>query len=300
MRSKIAMMLLKRAARARVLITSNPTLLDLSKSAPIMEKLAGTYCKRNCLKNISCEWYHSSWQYFRILDAAPAPEWHSDFYKRNIYTLFKGTSELNILICGLADYAILSHVLDGCKIAKTKPKITLFDSCQTPVEICKWYLEKNAPTTEIDFKLGDILDFEFSTDNYDLITTDSYLTQFNRNEKTKIIDKWKRWLKPGGVLLTTGRMEKGLNELPTQSATPDINSPINREFNKTIERAMLVLSMINNRLKRKKPNYEINTRFHPFTNAKEIEDFFKDFNVKINIVITKRARLYAQIVGRTI
>lgn len=293
-RVDIPMMLLKRAARIRTRLTSSPILLELSQSAPLMEKLSKKYCRRNVAGN-PCERYHSNWQYRRILNDVPTPGWQKNFYIKNIYKALKSKDEANILICGLADYAMLIHVLDGCKIARIKPKITVLDSCQTPLEICKWYVERKSLTTEIEFKLENIFNFEFADGTFDLIVTDAYLTQFSRIERVNIVEKWKRWLRTGGTLLTTAKIEESPGKTRIKNVVASNYSFIDREFKKLVEKSKIVIVFIAIRLIYKEMRSAEYARFHPFTRVKEIESIFEGVKLEIDVVEAKPARLYAQI-----
>jgi SAM-dependent methyltransferase len=223
------------------LVASNPVLTDLAESAPIMEEIAKNCCRGSYLNHGSCEWYHGSWQYLRMLDAVSTPDWHGNFYKTNIFKLFSGKGEIEVLICGLADYGILSHVLEGCHIAKIEPHITLFDACQTPLEICSWYLKKHFPNTRTYSFTGDVTDSNFPLTTYDLIITDAFLTRFDKSDRTKIVDSWKKSLKPDGSIITTARIDNHAVRIPIRANPRSVNSFADKAWGKAIERAGLLL-----------------------------------------------------------
>lgn len=48
----------------------------------------------------TCTWYHSVWQYLRVIDKVSSPEWHSIFYEKCFNKLFKEKENPKILISG--------------------------------------------------------------------------------------------------------------------------------------------------------------------------------------------------------
>jgi len=54
--------------------------LSLLQTALDMEELSAAHCVGGYLSGSSCSWYHSAWQYLRLIDMVSTPSWHGNFY----------------------------------------------------------------------------------------------------------------------------------------------------------------------------------------------------------------------------
>jgi serine/threonine protein kinase/SAM-dependent methyltransferase len=284
------------------LTRANPTLLDLSDSAPVMKGLADRLCKGSYLDHGSCVWYHGSWQYLRLLDLVSTPDWHNDFYRGSISRLFAGRKQISILISGLADYGMLSHVLDGCRAARTEPRILVIDSCETPLEICEYYVQKHPSSPKIETKKADVISFRFPHEHFDLIVTDAFLTRFTISDRATVVSNWKQALRPKGAILTTIRIDKNHHKYPVVTTRKDVRSFKERAWSTAIERAGLLLSeLADERVKQMAEQYATKIISYPFETEQEIRELFRDFDLDLRIVNTKgelRLVRYAEVVCR--
>ena len=159
----------------------------------------------------SCNWYHSVWQYLRILDCVSAPQWHQDFYEQNIIKCIQNKSNVSILISGSADYSLLHLIYLAVTSRNIHVEIDVVDLCSTPIGICKWYLDFLArngmanPNIIVRLYRSNITMFSLGK-TYDIICTDAFLTRFSSSETRSIIEKWERLLTPFGVVITTVRI----------------------------------------------------------------------------------------------
>jgi hypothetical protein len=194
----------------------------LCESAPMAETLSSGFCGSNNLGEGTCDWYHGSWQYLRLLDIVSNPCWHHQFFTEAIKQKAEGGS--SILISGTADYTMLSVIFDALKFEQIQScEITVLDTCRTPLLLCDWYASKQ--NIELMIRNDDIR--EISKDQqYDLIITDAFLPRFQDEAKRKIIDIWRELLTDEGVIATTIRiksdaLEKGgsRDESPQSFAT---------------------------------------------------------------------------------
>jgi len=281
-------------------IMNKPELKNLFKSAPIMRKLSDKYCKGSYVDNESCGWYHGSWQYLRLLDVVSTPDWHGDFYISNIYNYFYKRKRINVLICGLADYSMFSHLLDGCKNADVIPNITIFDLCQTPLEICKWYANNFAKGIKLDLVRGDAIEYHFRSNYYDLIVTDAFITRFPRSEQKKVISNWYQTLKSNGTILTTIRLRNDEGRNPVKFSEREIEYFKNRVWKLAIEKAGFILTeFADENMKRIAEEYASRMISYPFRSESDIKHIFNDFDSNINIYKTKgelNPTDYAQII----
>lgn len=56
--------------------------LSLFQTALTMEEISSAHCEGGYLSKTSCCWYHSAWQYLRLIDMVSTPSWHGNFYIR--------------------------------------------------------------------------------------------------------------------------------------------------------------------------------------------------------------------------
>jgi hypothetical protein len=188
--------------------TDNESSLDLEEpmltTAPVVDFLSKVLCKGNHVNSKNCRWYHSVWQYFRILDLVSTPTWHADFYFEQIYKSINKNKLTTILISGTADYSMLAHVFWATKdIPSDKIKIVVLDLCETPLFLCKWYassINRNVETISQDI-------FKYNPKYlFDIIVTDAFLTRFSFEQRKSILEKWYSLLLVGGTVITTVRM----------------------------------------------------------------------------------------------
>jgi len=103
----------------------------LAESAALSDHVAGTLCSSHCF------WYHSMWQYLRLLGLLSGPAWHAQFYVRALRELEERTDEPRVLISGCADYSMFAHVLAAYD-DHTSLACTAVDLCDTPLLMSRW------------------------------------------------------------------------------------------------------------------------------------------------------------------
>ena len=151
---------------------------------------------------LSHSWYHKAWQFLRIMDLVSSPTWHIDFYlsffDENI------TDSSKILISGTADYSLLALILESAREKKVSPKIYVLDVAMPPLKVSKWYSERYDYPVSIFHQ--NILEFT-TTERFDIICTDAFLTRFKPLERTNVLRKWNSLLSKNGRIITTTRIE---------------------------------------------------------------------------------------------
>ena len=199
----------------------------LTESSHIMYELSKKYCTHDYVdENFGCSWYHSAWQFLRVLNCVSAPQWHYDFYKSAIGNAVKEKDSIKILISGTADYSMLHLIVYTVTEYDKKVQIDIVDKCVTPLEICKWYeriIRKDEepisslalPKTKRDlfkknvtirYENNDIFRLDNRFSNYDIICTDAFLTRFEKAQASRVINLWKHSLCKDGLIITTVRI----------------------------------------------------------------------------------------------
>lgn len=172
----------------------------IEESADLICDKAHELCGHGIMDD-DCKWYHSSWQYLRLLNLVSTPAWHDTFYRESFQKCLKKNN--NILISGTADYSMLAYVIDSVQREGVKANIYVLDTCKTPLYACTWFSEKNNYPIEIINE--DIL--KYKNDNFfDIICTDAFLTRFDKKDAKKVINVWNKLLKKNGHIITTIRV----------------------------------------------------------------------------------------------
>ncbi|SFF20787.1 hypothetical protein SAMN05421541_107168 [Actinoplanes philippinensis] len=178
----------------------------LTHSADLMNEVAHVLCTGSYIDRSSCEWYHAAWQYLRVFDMVSTPTWHSEFYQEAFNSYYE-KERPDLLICGTADYSLLSYVISKRSRTKDALGTTVLDRCPTPLFACRWYANRlglGVMTLE-----DDVLNpTAMMEENFDIIATDAFLTRFTRRDSRRVKAAWYAALKPGGVVITTVRLPR--------------------------------------------------------------------------------------------
>jgi SAM-dependent methyltransferase len=97
---------------------------------------------------------------------------------------------------------MLAMVLDACA-GGPEPDVTVIDRCPTPLELCRWYAEREQ--VRIVTAVADATEFE-DPDRFDVICTDSLLTLLPAEVRARALRRWRALLRPDGVIVTTARI----------------------------------------------------------------------------------------------
>ena len=188
----------------------------LARTASVMVEHADRYCqpRRSYVdRSESCRWYHSAWQYLRLLRLVSTPDWHADFYRRALSDAFANGAK-RVLISGTADYAMLDHVVRAIPESRRQTvQISVLDLCATPVHMCELYerqFMQPAGYRGLQCLRGvDILQNNQTESSFDIVVTDAFLTRFPPVQQAAVVTAWHRLLSVGGTVITTIRLSTG-------------------------------------------------------------------------------------------
>jgi len=254
--------------------------IQLVESAHLMRTLAEKLCRGSYLDRDGCSWYHSAWQYLRMLDMVSTPDWHERFYTRAISEAWKystHTKAYNVLVCGLADYAMLAHVVRVLRNLDASALITVFDICETPLRICQWWADKHGAS--ICACKGDALALNFRHSVFDLIVTDSFLTRFSPESKNLVTKQWLRVLRSGGMVVTTVRLGTRRIASPSRNDVHDFELRARTLASKSKIPDSVAIDMIARTYASRIVSYPVDER--------EISDIFAGFKISSERVTTK-------------
>ena len=171
-----------------------------SKSAGGMEEWAKNQGAAEAEPVASCDWYHGTWQYLRLLNMVAVPPWY-EFYDQALSEVLRRRPNAEVLISAAADYGMLATLHDAIRATGASPHIMLYDICRTPIRACQWYAERHG--LSIDCVCANLLTCDIPRASFDLIVTDEFLTVIKSEDKPLIVKRWRELLKPGGTLVTT-------------------------------------------------------------------------------------------------
>ncbi len=186
----------------------------LTESAPLMEEWSHQFCRsknqggmeewaktnQEAQQVQTCDWYHGTWQYLRLLNMVAVPPWYG-FYNEALAGVLRKKPEAKVLISACADYGMLMTLHEAVQTADASPRIVIYDICETPLRSCQWYADRHG--FEIEWVCGNLITGEVPEAPFDLIVTDEFLTVLKLEYKPQILERWEQLLKPGGTLVTT-------------------------------------------------------------------------------------------------
>lgn len=266
-----------------LLLESAPLMLKWShtdcvgKHAGGMEEWAKTYKKESAVE--SCDWYHGTWQYLRLLNMVATPPWYP-FYNNALGKVLTAKPNATVLISAAADWGMLAQLHEAILLSGAKPKIFLYDICKTPLLASEWYAERHG------FSLECICDNIITSatmplGEFDLIVTDEFMTVLKDEYKPQIATRWMELLKPGGTLVTTvmvgGPTTPELRDAFSKRARHllDVNE---RLFEKSDLSKETLVGMFDHFA-------NVHTR-HMIYNPSTIESLFSNFDMSYSMVIT--------------
>jgi SAM-dependent methyltransferase len=248
-------------------IQPTPPREPLGESAPIAYTLAQKYCDHGDPAE-SCRYYHSAWQYFRLIGLIKTIASDDDFLVDALQTLASAGQSDRVLISGSADYGMLARVIHAYRMVGREPDVTLVDICRTPLELNLWLAEREG--VRIRAVRRDILDFT-ARQPFDLICTHSFIARFFER-RARLTRAWHDLLRPGGCVVTTARIRPEISGLLRFSP---------RETEAFVNRA-LELAKNCRELGEEKPEriaewareYAQRKLNHPLTSGKTLIDYF--------------------------
>ena len=206
------------AARSNLYQLDAATCELLTASAPLMAEWSRSECKAksrggmeqwakkqnesaNGSPPLSCDWYHGTWQYMRLLNMVAVPPWYG-FYGRALGSLLSKKPQARVLISACADCGMLATLHQAIVASGATPSIVVCDICATPLLNAGWYAKRHGFT--IECICDNILtSSSLAPGSFDLIVTDEFLTVLPASDKPAAVARWKELLKPGGALVTT-------------------------------------------------------------------------------------------------
>src|SRR5215469_13015080 len=193
----------------------------LIESAPLMQEWSWSACKPKVVGGMeewakthtetpvaaeSCDWYHGAWQFLRLLDMVAVPPWY-EFYNSALSSVLRNKPGARVLISACADFGMLATLHQAMETANTRPEISIYDICETPLRNCRWYADRHG--LQISCHCDNILTSQnMPLGGFDLIVTDEFLTVLKNEYKPIITERWLQLLAPGGSVVTTAMIGK--------------------------------------------------------------------------------------------
>ena len=188
---------------------------ELAKSLTLSATWVDAMAEWTCAPSgaTSCDWYHGTWQYLRLLDLVSTPSWHASFFSKAIAEQSAQRTEPRVLISGCADYSMYALIYSQLADAG---RVTALDLCPTPLIGTSWYVRHmGAPVPQL--LVADAIAHE-RPGFYDIIVSDSFLPRFPTNKLRKLLLAWFESLSPNGAVLTTVRLHQASSNSNPQNS----------------------------------------------------------------------------------
>ena len=178
----------------------------LKLSAPILWDQAANSCFKDTAMGYDCSAFHRIWQYRILWGLTNSMRPDSKFFISGLREIAQHGGKNDVLISASADYTMLAHILRAYKEEKSQPSVTILDRCLTPININRWYAEREGIT--INSIHNDLLDVDTDS-RFDAICTHHFLVWFTLEQQYQVIKIWYELLKPGGKVITQTRLHEG-------------------------------------------------------------------------------------------
>lgn len=189
----------------------SPALMAVSAAAA--RRLAPALCAGPGDRGEGCAAYHGFYPLLRLLGLAASPARHAQFYARALARLAPAHGP-RVLVCAAADYAMMAHVVGAYRGAGVEPEIDVVDLCETPLRLCEAYARLVRART--DLYAADIRAWDGR--GYDLLCTHSLLVKFSPVERAAVVAGWSSFLRPGGAVVSTVRIDPEISAATTAFA----------------------------------------------------------------------------------
>ena len=176
----------------------------LAESAPLAWAEAPQRCTRNAESGASCVSYHRVWQYLRLLGVITTIRTNTSFLVSSFRTCARGERFPRVLVSGSADYSMLAHVACGYKAEGCDLDATVVDLCDTSLFLNRWYAAEYG--IRLTTLRASVLD-EIIAPPFDVVCTHNFLSSFDAANRRRIVARWYALLRPGGVVVTTQRIQ---------------------------------------------------------------------------------------------
>lgn len=168
----------------------------------------------------ACDWYHGFYPLLRLVGAAATPERHAGFYARALRPLARHGDFDRVLIPGAADSGMLRSVVSIHRAAGAQARIRVLDRCETPLTLCQDFARRcgGRIETQVFDLLGGVSPgaTRAADRRFDVACTHSLLAFFPPSLRRQGIEACRAWLRPGGRLVTTARIDPAASEAGTR------------------------------------------------------------------------------------
>jgi hypothetical protein len=175
----------------------------LRESAPLMYRFAMQRCAQSNNGWPRCDYYHGAWQFLRALGLVKKAGGHSTFLLGSLADAAATGQYPRVLIAGAADYSLAAHVYSAYRGFELD--LTLVDRCPTPLEITRWYADRE--NAGLELVQCDLLAHRPGA-AHDLIVTSSLLGNFAPDARPALFRALGAMLRPGGKLITTSQVDR--------------------------------------------------------------------------------------------
>jgi hypothetical protein len=192
----------------------------LRESAFVAWTAAPRLCAGAAGSRDTCVWYHRVWQYLRLLDIISSTRTNSAFLTHTLCNNARRGAYPRVLVSCTADYSMLAHVKYAYDEAAASLDATVVDRCATSILLNRWYADRYG--LALTTMTGDILQYQPEAP-FDVICTHSLLGRFDADGRRGLVRHWHAMLRPGGMVVTTQRIQPGNRMERSGYSEEDVN-----------------------------------------------------------------------------
>lgn len=185
----------------------------LERSAPLARLLADSLCRAPIGRD-HCGALHGVWPDLRLLGAAAEPDRHAAFYADALAARAAAGASERVLVSGCADWGMLATTVSAYRHQAAPLDVTVVDRCPTPTLLCAWYgAQVGMP---VRTAVADVGEYQESRP-FDLICTHSLLRYPVLEGRHRLVENWRKLVRPGGAVVTVTRLSRE----PASSPDPE-------------------------------------------------------------------------------
>lgn len=155
-----------------------------------------------------CEVYHAGFNMWILLGLVSSPGLHREHYEGATMMATNSEEDHRILISAAATPELSDMALSA---SEKNTKVVFLDICPTPLLTCKEAFSREK-LARLELVQADILNYDAPDNSFDGIESDALLSRFKPEDQLRVLKNWARMLKPKGVVATTLRYGKKVDE----------------------------------------------------------------------------------------
>jgi hypothetical protein len=141
-----------------------------------------------------------------MLEIISSTRINSDFLLQTFRDRARTHRYPRVLVSATADYSMLAHLRCAYLAERAPFDPAVIDRCDTALFLNEWYAARYGfPLRTTRVEIEDYAPAE----PFDLVCTHNFLSRFDPVSRERLIGRWHAWLRRGGIVVTTQRIQPG-------------------------------------------------------------------------------------------